>query len=441
MKYFYLTVILNLFFHPNVYAIDSYENDDSLEQASIIDIGDIIGQRHDFHQQGDQDWIKFYAQSNINIPYNFLVWKQQSRANVVITLYDHLGQFISSEAVPDERIEFSFRPPHDGIYYLMIQNYDHNSFGNDTSYTVLIYHDLNQLNGKIVGTIKDAVTGQTINQPLVNTTSQNRGPQIASRHGVFIMSHPIGTYDLIFSAEGYIPLTQQITVLERLSGAEFLGDILLQPEITQIEPEEAQLSTTTGLLIVNNVILIGSEQRYDLRLKSINNSNTHFSVENIELTNMTTESTQSFDNNTLLLHLPSVTVDGEKHGPLLLRLLINSEILALQFKSLNFSDQPETARFNVFDSSLILPVVKYPNNVTKSLALKWSGDEQLHFIVENSIRIETPTINEFYPRFNDNNELQIPNLWLNENTTGNAIMKLVNSEPETLTVIDFQINQ
>ncbi len=116
---------------------DSYEPDDTREQAAQIEVG--VHQSHNLHVTGDHDWISFQATTGTT--YVIETFNLGSRIDTVIHLYDADGQRLASDDDgADEPLasRIIWTAEADGLLYVMIQEYYDNEMGPGTDYSVSV---------------------------------------------------------------------------------------------------------------------------------------------------------------------------------------------------------------------------------------------------------------------------------------------------------------
>jgi len=228
---------------------DIYEMDDYKELATLIDVADTDNQHHNFHQPNDQDWFKFYVEKDQPVPYSIEVKNQQNQADVVIEVFDEEKNLIASvdEAIAGageyEILELKF--PHDGIYYFRITQHDQSVYGEDTGYQVRLYHPVMQFKGIVITNVIDALSGQPVPSPTVNSTSADRTLYLGSKKGAIIMSHPAGNYSLTVMADDYESLTLNYIEVNE-ADTTFLDVVKLQPKNTS--PQAVELKQADGVI-------------------------------------------------------------------------------------------------------------------------------------------------------------------------------------------------
>jgi hypothetical protein len=202
---------------------DKFENDDTYPSASVINIGDPQAQRHNFHDQGDQDWVKFYAVAGET--YEIKVENLQSKCDAVLVLYDRNGTTRLTNPDPPynegdsglygESELITWQCPADGIYYVMVKEYTSTDFGPDTGYDLRVYRPSAPNPGYLKGKVSDAqdvgVSGAVLRSNIVNATA------ISMPGGYYLMCLPPGTYSITVEAQGFSPQSQAGIAVNELS--------------------------------------------------------------------------------------------------------------------------------------------------------------------------------------------------------------------------------
>ncbi|RME46623.1 MAG: hypothetical protein D6791_07835 [Chloroflexi bacterium] len=119
---------------------DAYEPDDNCAQAATIGT-DGSTQSHNFHIEGDVDWVKFNAQANKT--YKIEVNNVGTQADVVIFLHENCSAPPggSGEHAFGETVTLEWDAIHSGAYYIKLQQFDPSFFGADTDYTISVTVD------------------------------------------------------------------------------------------------------------------------------------------------------------------------------------------------------------------------------------------------------------------------------------------------------------
>ncbi len=117
---------------------DSYEPDNTYEQASPIETNGTI-QTHNFHVQGDEDWISFHAQAGAW--YRIETGNLGSACDTVLHLYGPDGT--TELAYNDDggvglASLINWQAPTSGTYFACVHDYDADAMGPNTSYDVWV---------------------------------------------------------------------------------------------------------------------------------------------------------------------------------------------------------------------------------------------------------------------------------------------------------------
>ncbi|MCP4713243.1 MAG: hypothetical protein GY869_31820, partial [Planctomycetes bacterium] len=179
---------------------DKYEDDDTYESANFLMLNDqdpdhqgIPGyewrQFHDFHDRGDEDWVKFYAHV-CDEPYTIST-TYQSYSTVEIYASD--GQTLLT---PKCHIfckgTTSFSPPLDGLYYARIKADNSSEYGIGTEYELMVTSPIGTFDGFIYGKVTPAV--ETV------LSTNGKGWAITDSDGRYFMPHIAGVFDLTAKA-------------------------------------------------------------------------------------------------------------------------------------------------------------------------------------------------------------------------------------------------
>lgn len=115
---------------------DQYEPDDTMDTATLINIFEI--QHHNFHQPGDQDWVKFYATAGMT--YVVETFNLSYNSDTYIYLYDSSGNLLAENDDYNglaSRIEWTCQQ--DGYYYVMVRHFSSSTYGDGTDYWIRVY--------------------------------------------------------------------------------------------------------------------------------------------------------------------------------------------------------------------------------------------------------------------------------------------------------------
>jgi hypothetical protein len=184
---------------------DSYEEDDTASQANIIVLNNVEAQRHTLHDNGDQDWVKFYGLSGET--YTIQASNLGTSCDAVIELYRADG--ITPVVDPkddggegeDEVLEWICDA--DGVYYVKVRHYDRFASGENTEYDLQVYVPIGPLTGFIGGTITNAYSSEPIEGVRIKTDGKISA--LSFSDGAYFMVHPAGTFTITAEAPGYAP--------------------------------------------------------------------------------------------------------------------------------------------------------------------------------------------------------------------------------------------
>ena len=95
----------------------------------------------------------------------------------------------------------------DGVYYVMVRQYDSSDYGQDTGYDLRVYQPVGPVTGWIDGRVTDTVSGSPLGDVLI-TTSGNRSAFSWPDSGYYqIIAHPVGEFTITARAGGYSTLS------------------------------------------------------------------------------------------------------------------------------------------------------------------------------------------------------------------------------------------
>jgi len=185
---------------------DTYEEDDTVNQSNVIVINNETPQQHNFHDAGDQDWVKFYGLSGE--AYTIKASNLGSNCDTVIELYDSDGTTLLASmddgfTGEDELLDWAC--PQDGIYYVKVRHYDSGVYGENTEYDLEVYRPIGPLFGFIMGTITNASTGEPMEG--VQITTNGNASALSLPDGTYLMIHPAGMFTVTAKASGYTPVS------------------------------------------------------------------------------------------------------------------------------------------------------------------------------------------------------------------------------------------
>lgn len=126
-------------------AADIYEENDTVIQAKTIVVGD-IPQAHNFHHEGDQDWVSFTVQKDR--VYSISTENTGTFADTVIYLFsiDGISELLSNDDYEGKNYasQINWQAPESGTYYLLVRHWDYYGYGCSTTYT-LSFSDVTEI--------------------------------------------------------------------------------------------------------------------------------------------------------------------------------------------------------------------------------------------------------------------------------------------------------
>ena len=245
---------------PDAYEMDNTPEDASLIRLFVSNYKDLITfpQWHNFHSEGDVDWLKFNA---ISGNWYFLEVKKVSQnADPAIEIYEADGRTLVAGPVDmhiNGRNEYAkWRCEKTDMYYAKIYQCDaytvescHASYGEKTEYQVLYHRSILEFPGLIWGKIEPEDANATIR------SFNNYTYQIV---GYYYLKTIAGKVTIEITANGFEPLIDEYNVLSCLGSDledciepnnpedKYRVDIVLKPIINKPVPEFSA-NTKTGL--------------------------------------------------------------------------------------------------------------------------------------------------------------------------------------------------
>ena len=210
---------------------DDYELDDLVGQAKVINVNDQTAQSHNFHVEGDTDWIKFYGLSGE--VFTIRVENLEEDCDPALYLYDTDGSTILRGEVddggPGEVEAISWNCPADGIYYIKVEDASL-VFGTHNGYELKVFTPVGPFPGWVTGTVTNIVTGSIVSGAIIKIGTS--GSAISQLDGLYLAGLAANSYTLIATASGYEPYSDSVEVFE---GDVATHDVALVPAGCQLE--------------------------------------------------------------------------------------------------------------------------------------------------------------------------------------------------------------
>jgi len=190
---------------------DIFENDNEFEKAGIIilnSIDEIYKRHHNFHEDGDVDWVRFFGKENV--AYTIEITDIETNCLPFIELFNENKESLIDPPVNMAEMScFSWKCPLDGEYFLKISNYS-NLFGQETGYSLKIHDPSLAFPGFISGMI----TCQTSGKPIANVrveTNRNSSA-LSDDEGIYVIFGQEGWHTLKAFKENYKKYEKKIRI-------------------------------------------------------------------------------------------------------------------------------------------------------------------------------------------------------------------------------------
>jgi len=193
---------------------DQYEPDDVFDQANVIVLNQGTPQTHNFHCEGDQDWVKFYGVSGRN--YSIKVKNPGKRCDVVLEAYGTDGATLiagpKDDRGPGENELLEWQCVTDGIYYVKVRQCYPGVYGDDTDYDLIAYNSEAPLTGQVVGVITDHISGLPVKD--VSVVSDRNDSGLSFENGAYILILQPGVFTITAQTAGYSSTSFSVKVSE-----------------------------------------------------------------------------------------------------------------------------------------------------------------------------------------------------------------------------------
>lgn len=246
-----LSMILILAFTLGVYAQitpDDYESDNEIQFSNLIEVGS-TGQNHNFHEEGDVDWVKFYAFSKTptgsDNPYNIEVVNMSTSCDVVIKLYKYTENGIEFEKKRNDKQNGENETLlwdaclEDDYYFIKVYalegTCDYSSQGYTDYQLKVTTPSAPEGTGSVEGKVLVEGTSDIICDVLVTIDNANRSGE-TDADGVFRISNievPEGgqNFTLSFSHTNYDPPVDPVSITVERNEIRSAGEIFMPPTV------------------------------------------------------------------------------------------------------------------------------------------------------------------------------------------------------------------
>jgi hypothetical protein len=171
---------------------DVFESDNTKKDAGIIN-PDTVAQKHNFHDEADEDWVRFYAMEGES--YDIVTNELGSNCDTTISIQDKNGLQTSNNLL-------TWTCPASGIYHVKIVHSGQVTFGPEAYYSLSIDHMKGGVPGDLVGQVIDNGNYGIGNAAVLSTGLGSFGT-LSYPNGYYIMTLPSGIHTILTTAAGY----------------------------------------------------------------------------------------------------------------------------------------------------------------------------------------------------------------------------------------------
>ncbi len=190
---------------------DIYEMDDTFDQAGIVTLNDNLHRYHNFHNEDDKDWIRFYGISGES--YTIQTINPGPDCDIIIEIYDTDGLTVLAArdyGVGGEEESLDWTCEKEGIFYGKISHFPSGYPGKNTEYELGVFKPHSCFTGIVTGTVTDASSGEPLGGVLIKTDENDSA--ISQADGTYRLIACVSSNVLIFKTNGYETYTGSITV-------------------------------------------------------------------------------------------------------------------------------------------------------------------------------------------------------------------------------------
>ena len=189
---------------------DDYESDNSYDTANIIILNSDTPQPHNFHEAGDQDWVKFFGLAGKAY---HITASNTGNADIIIRLCGTDGRTVLKKkdgGLEGEDESLSSDPlPQDGIFYVMLSDVSAAS-DEDKGYELTALLSEAPQAVPFDGSVRDAFSDNPLGDTMIRST-QNFTALSENGDGAFVMYHePLAEADTFSLKEDAVTLTARV---------------------------------------------------------------------------------------------------------------------------------------------------------------------------------------------------------------------------------------
>jgi len=157
-------------------------------------------QHHNFHDENDEDWVKFYAIKEVR--YTVKAHDLSVVCDVGITLRDAAGdEFTAFSASAGEDAWLDWECKNEGACYVKVTN-ENKNFGENTRYSLRVYQPVApSLTVTVHGVVTDCNTGKSICDVGIKTDEGISA--LSGKNGSYLMPHTEGRFRFTAQKGGY----------------------------------------------------------------------------------------------------------------------------------------------------------------------------------------------------------------------------------------------
>ena len=249
---------------------DEYEDNDSYDTASWIAV-DGPTQTHNFHDNSDEDWTRFYARENDWITIDTLNLGPDADTLVELFHDDGTTKIMEDDNSGEQPLSSTMIWEVDttGFYLIRVTNVGPTPFGPETPYDLRVWREIGpEAPGAIMGIVTDSDTGSPITAAHVMLTEFGSRYGTTDRTGTYLIQLlPARTYSMTTSAPGYASGTESV---ELLAGG--LANVDFQLEaVDMCDPDvnmDGSVDAIDIQLVINEALGLTTGYCCDLNLDS-----------------------------------------------------------------------------------------------------------------------------------------------------------------------------